>query len=119
MVRRYYSKPAFYIFLPVFEIIVLVMYAVALVDRLFYAPRADSSPILVSRSMEWIRWWKTGFEDGLLAEGDVLIAVQRRKVMPKSNKFSPAMTEVCYLARMKRRLQWKHLVVRQGRPLDI
>lgn len=39
--HRYYSKPAFYIFLPTFEIIVLVMYAVARVDRMFYAPKGD------------------------------------------------------------------------------
>jgi hypothetical protein len=45
-VYRYYSKPAFYIFLPVFEIIVLVMYAVARVDRLFYALRGDEQSYL-------------------------------------------------------------------------
>ena len=34
---RYYSKPAFYIFLPGFELIILGMYAVTRVDRMFYA----------------------------------------------------------------------------------
>jgi hypothetical protein len=45
-VRRYYSKPAFYIFLPTFEIIVLVMYVVARVDRMFYALRGDEQSYL-------------------------------------------------------------------------
>ena len=46
-VCRYYSKPALYIFLPVFEIIVLAMYAVARVDRMFYAPRRDEQSFVV------------------------------------------------------------------------
>lgn len=33
---RYYSKPAFYVFVPVFELAVSCMYAAVRVDRLFY-----------------------------------------------------------------------------------
>lgn len=33
---RYYSKPAFYLFVPVFELAVSCIYAGSRVDRLFY-----------------------------------------------------------------------------------
>lgn len=33
---RYYSKPAFYVFVPLFELAVSCIYAATRVDRLFY-----------------------------------------------------------------------------------
>lgn len=50
---RYYSKPAFYVFVPVFELTVSAMYAAARVDRLFYA-FSEKEPMtpLYSRTVE-------------------------------------------------------------------
>ena len=51
-VNRYYSKASFYVFLPVFELIVLGQYAVARVDKMFYVSGSNERLARVEEGRE-------------------------------------------------------------------